>query len=535
MRQTTLSATFDVKSESFERLIALLEELHDRRQKTAGGYGPYADFLGGVPMLHFLSLSLFPGFDYDPLFVIEANFDGAPEQFWPLLEAAIGKELREALRCCKPPLDDRKVLFEKVTEAESTAPLTPYFKACTLKPSAFHNGNRGLPRYRIEQESDLFRAIRNEIDQHEADYRKKTPPQIHQALRAALAPKYDWLTKPAEPRIDIVESATDVVKLFLFLSLVVFVLSAPGLILGLTPVPYAVQYLLQLVIALLLAWKLSAMIDTPKTNKPSAPFSAPWGLIIIGAAAFFFLYWQFASYVAGFVYSVLASLPWEKTHAAALGWIKVSLPSVFVSGLGAIVWIRWLERRDSTQDKPPVDPNFLSEMAKREDWTPQNHMGSIVHIKPGVMRTIVVRAGHLGLHLVLRLIARDGYLGSMRTIHFAHWAFVNNTSRLMFFSNFDQTWESYLDDFIEKAHGGLTLAWSCGVGFPPARFLVMDGASAGKQFKEWARHSMAVSRFWYSAYKDLTTEQIERNYRLALALRKPYLGAQEAVEWLKDL
>ena len=41
----------------------------------------------------------------------------------------------------------------------------------------------------------------------------------------------------------------------------------------------------------------------------------------------------------------------------------------------------------------------------------------------------------------------------------------------MFFSNFDHSWESYLDDFIEKAHGGLTLAWGSGVGFPPTRFL----------------------------------------------------------------
>jgi hypothetical protein len=58
----------------------------------------------------------------------------------------------------------------------------------------------------------------------------------------------------------------------------------------------------------------------------------------------------------------------------------------------------------------------------------------------------------------------------MRTIHFAHWAFVSNGSRLMFLSNFDHSWDSYLDDFIEKAHGGLTLAWGSGVGFPPTRF-----------------------------------------------------------------
>ena len=110
----------------------------------------------------------------------------------------------------------------------------------------------------------------------------------------------------------------------------------------------------------------------------------------------------------------------------------------------------------------------------------------------------------------------------MRTIHFAHWAFVSNGSRLMFFSNFDHNWESYLDDFI-KAHGGLTLAWGSCVGFPPTRFLVLDGASHGRQFKAWARHSMAVSRFWFSAYKDYTVDQIERHARIANGLRKPTL------------
>jgi hypothetical protein len=135
----------------------------------------------------------------------------------------------------------------------------------------------------------------------------------------------------------------------------------------------------------------------------------------------------------------------------------------------------------------------------------------------------------------VRVVATDGYLGSMRTIHFAHWAFVNNGSRLMFFSNFDHSWESYLDDFIEKAHGGLTLAWGGGVGFPATRFLVLDGASHGRQFKAWARHSMAVSRFWYSAYKTLTVDQIERNARLADGLRKPTLTKEEANAWALDL
>jgi hypothetical protein len=186
-------------------------------------------------------------------------------------------------------------------------------------------------------------------------------------------------------------------------------------------------------------------------------------------------------------------------------------------------------------EQADVNAQMLREMTQREDWIPQNHMGSVVLVRPGILRTALFRAGHRGLGLMLRAVATDGYLGSMRTIHFAHWAFVSNGSRLMFFSNFDHSWDSYLDDFIEKAHGGLTLAWGSGVGFPPTRFLVLDGASHGRQFKNWARHSMAVSRFWYSAYRDFTVDQIERNARIANGLRKETLNPKEATAWARDL
>jgi hypothetical protein len=208
--------------------------------------------------------------------------------------------------------------------------------------------------------------------------------------------------------------------------------------------------------------------------------------------------------------------------------LVLSIPAVFL-------WLRWLERRDSHHDAPPIDQHELRKMTHREDWIPQNHMGSLVLVKPGILRAALFRAGHLGLGLIIRVIVTDGYLGTMRTIHFAHWAFVNNGSRLMFFSNFDHSWDSYLDDFIEKAHGGLTLGWSSGIGFPPTRFLVLDGASHGRQFKAWARHSMAVSRFWFSAYKDYTVDQIERHARIADGLRKTSLQPEEAIAWARDL
>jgi hypothetical protein len=63
----------------------------------------------------------------------------------------------------------------------------------------------------------------------------------------------------------------------------------------------------------------------------------------------------------------------------------------------------------------------------------------------------------------------------------------------------------------------------------------LDGASHGRLFKSWALASRTVSRFWYSAYPDLTVDQIERNNRIANGLRKTSLQDKEAVAWMQDL
>ena len=46
---------------------------------------------------------------------------------------------------------------------------------------------------------------------------------------------------------------------------------------------------------------------------------------------------------------------------------------------------------------------------------------------------------------------------------------------------------------------------------------------------------MAVGRFWFSAYKNYTVDQIERQARIADGLRKATLTPEEAAQWVRDL
>ena len=554
MHQTVLSVVLEVEPASASRLSGLINKLKNDEENVPDSQEKYGRLKSGVPALHFISMSVFQDPHYDPIFVIEANFDGPPGPFWAQLETTLGSDLRPMLRCCKRPSDHDGAMYDAVTRDGSRYPLAPYLEARTLHPSAFHQGNRGLDRARILGEGKLFLAIRDELKQSDPTvpnpYRSMTAEQIHQALRKEQLGRFPWLNEPAPERISAAERALDVARLSGFLFLALFCLSVPGLVLA--PIIPIGSFLILVFVATAVVAALLWRIHAPLTGKsvPSRSGAPALGrLSVINEVAsathlvgrFLRVLVILAIYVAvaSLVLAVAATLItganfghafWPVARAVGLGLVSMlfTIPAV-------VLWLRWLERRDSSQDAPPVDEGMLREMAHREDHIPQNHMGSVVLVKPGILRMALFRTGHLGLHLLLRVVATDGYLGSMRTIHFAHWAFVNNGSRLMFFSNFDHSWESYLDDFIEKAHGGLTLAWGSCIGFPATRFLVLDGAQHGRQFKAWARHSMAVSRFWFSAYRDFTVDQIERHARIAAGLRKAVLPPKEAAEWALDL
>jgi hypothetical protein len=549
MRQTTLSVPLEVKPQSCARLTALIDALKKREESPPFNQPRnYARIMREVPSLHFMSMSVFPSGSFDPLFILEANFDGSPGVFWGQLEAAMGEDLRAILRCCKPPRDSDAALYAVVTDPGSRAPVAPYFEARTEQPTVFHHGNRGLTRDRILDDASLFDALRQEIDgtDGKSPYRGRGACEAHAAMRSALLPRFAWLDQKAPKRIPVTERLADLARFSLFAVVVLFVLSLPGLVLA-PFLPWR-GYLI-LIAALAVAIALIVFINRKGPAGTGTGGKFPWAmfrpkfvlLLLLAIAAYtvvatlLLIPGAWAASQVGEWLGADTGLAFDETWRPVSRTVLLGLAGVFVSVPLLLLWLRYLEKRDSAHDAPPIDERTLREMVRREDWIAQNHMGSIVLIKPGILRAIIIRAGHLGLGLLLRVVATSGYLGSMRTVHFAHWAFMNNASRLLFFSNFDFSWDSYLDDFIEKAHEGLTVAWGCGTGFPPTRFLLYDGASHGRQFKNWALASRSVSRFWYSAYRDLTVDQIERNHEIANGLRSERLSDKDAATWMRLL
>jgi hypothetical protein len=212
-------------------------------------------------------------------------------------------------------------------------------------------------------------------------------------------------------------------------------------------------------------------------------------------------------------------------------WLLAVLVVLAALLLPAALTLRRLERSDR-EDDAIWDPLVLRDVAAREDVALQNHMCSVTTVKAGRFRALTLRLALGVVGLAHRFWYNRGDLGGIPTIHFARWVIVQDGRHLVFFSNFDGSWERYLGDFIDRASLGLNAIWSNTRGYPKTRFLVQGGARDEQRFKTFARNSMQRTRIWYAAYPDVAIRNIEDNARIREDLFRP-LSPPECDEWLR--
>jgi deferrochelatase/peroxidase EfeB len=217
--------------------------------------------------------------------------------------------------------------------------------------------------------------------------------------------------------------------------------------------------------------------------------------------------------------------------SAAL-WTLGGLMLIGLPGLAAALAI-WL-RRAENEDNPPLaslDRGKIEAVMQQESHCATNHLFAVSRLKSAAFRPLTLRLAFLVIARMARFKYGPGALGDLKTIHFARWVLIPGTDQLVFLSNYSGSWESYLEDFITKAHQGLTGVWSNTRGFPKTRNLFQDGATDGDRFKRWARSQQEPSRLWFCAYPDLTTARI----RLNALIRQGIASAtteSEAADWL---
>jgi deferrochelatase/peroxidase EfeB len=301
-------------------------------------------------------------------------------------------------------------------------------------------------------------------------------------------------------------------------------------------------------------WKWASMPEAAPFLDP-APAQCKGGLPAEIASGILTVFWPylliaplagaFALYVPGWLdgvvlwledipawlFAVLDTPSWLFPWVSTLLYTVLVLAAIVVPPLIAAPWrLRRLEDTDPVEDLTPK-PDALEEIMRRENHIAQNHLFSVSQRKPGWFRRLSLRVGLWIVGYRSAACGRPGFLADIGVIHFARWIVVPDTDKLVFLSNYSGAWESYLEDFIEKASDGVNAIWSNTRGFPRTRNLSQGGARDGDRLKRWARRQQLPTSFFYCAYPDLTLSRI----RLHAEIRRGIACASteaEAAKWL---
>jgi hypothetical protein len=233
---------------------------------------------------------------------------------------------------------------------------------------------------------------------------------------------------------------------------------------------------------------------------------------------------------------------WSKKQAStsSINWLGMIVMSLIILILlpVIIIWILILhffyERRDTNcyDKRSQLNDDLVRRLEVSEDLFNQNQFTQVLVMKPGKVRVITVHALMLFARTLIRNLFVKGKLMGIPTIHFARWVLIDDNKHMMFFSNFDGSWNQYLCDFIDKSGWGLTGIFSNTVNFPKTKFLFAGGAYDEEHFLAWSRGTQILTQVWYCAYHQLSIKNIVNNTLIRNELRQN-LSEKQAQLFLK--
>jgi hypothetical protein len=161
-----------------------------------------------------------------------------------------------------------------------------------------------------------------------------------------------------------------------------------------------------------------------------------------------------------------------------------------------------------------------------EDAVTQNQLTLVTTIGPG---------GRAQVEAVMALIdgysrhlAPPGSLMGISTIHFVRWLVIDEGRRLVMLSDYDGSWEAYIDEFAEMILSGLDAIWGTALGYPP------EGARDLAAFKRFLRCHQVPAAVLYSGYPESTLLNVKRDLPLEAAVSEG-LRARSTRGWERHL
>ncbi len=470
--QSTLSTQFELLPGVLDKLLPYLKEINS----STGAHSDLSfDKISG---LHFARIVVVPPSEPEgnSSLLLSTNFDGNLDEHLADLEKICDKGLRNLFKFCKG-----------FTQSNN---IKDFIKDHALYTPTFYQGTLGIRADMIRKQKNLDNALQDIMNKNSDELSKLPSAEVHQYLREKIKDKKElsWAFTPPLDRYK--ETLSNRIKM---------------------------------------SW-----LDLAKT--PSFVFLI---IVLIGLLCSFL-------YIARIVYNVIA-------YCVNHGFIKLEQLSSMILNIHMneliifllaflpltiiFVVLRAL-RKDEISSPISRDMSFTAnskQLEEEEDFIVQNALTSLTITKPGKLRLQLIKLVFCLITLLARWVSNKGFLGGIPSIHFAKWFLIDNGKRVVFFSNYDGSWENYLSDFVDKAAVGLTGVWSNAINFPRTTFLFLRGARYETSFKIFARISNLSTYVWYSAYKDLSSMEVNNNYEVHKGFAKEKLSNDELKVWLPRL
>jgi hypothetical protein len=267
-------------------------------------------------------------------------------------------------------------------------------------------------------------------------------------------------------------------------------------------------------------------------DPPKVPLSAFWALhwrtLIVMAIA--------AAFTGGLVVSTALELFVLHDEmlgmAVKLGW----LAAIAFAGLllMLVLGVREAEKEQKYVAERPPDQR-VRELAATQNRPVINEFVIAGPIKKeGRGRPLVLR---LLMWIVARLAegipwVRDGI--DIPTVATARWIAADKGRRLIFISNYTNSAEPYVRDFIDVHDGAqrINLTFGFGYGYPKTEWVVNRGALTDPNgFIYVVTKNQYETGFWYGRYPDMSIDNIKINRRIREGLFAK-LDEDETREWL---
>lgn len=244
--------------------------------------------------------------------------------------------------------------------------------------------------------------------------------------------------------------------------------------------------------------------------------------------------WQAPGKTGAFIrtfFPAVATLLWPAAPLLLLIWWS----PWFLLLLPVFAWrflaeLRRLER-DNVPDRAPANADYVKQVMERENLTPQNMLITVSEMQPGWFRRFTLRIAFVIIGQIAAREFRPGFLADLGTIHFARWLLLPGGKKVVLLSHYDGSLESYLEDFVQETHEGMTAIWSNAQGFPRSRWLFLDGAHDGDRLRRYVLRQLVPVRFRYSAYPSLSTARIRANAAICRGIAAA-TTSDEAEAWL---